>query len=226
MAEEMRQRNEELEEADGRARLLALAGVAAPILFVGLILVLGALEPGYDHRTDTMSVLGGVEGWRGDGFNLGLALTGLLLLAFSRGLHQDLNKGVGARAGPTLIVWAGVGMLGSAYFSCNEGCTNVLQEPTLAGYIHILTSFITGLCLSIAPLVLFPRVKRDERWRHLAWFTLAMGILANIPGLTLWISMATTRIPEWEGLIQRLGILFPLLWVEVMAWRLLRVGRA
>jgi hypothetical protein len=48
-----------------------------------------------------------------------------------------------------------------------------------------------------------------------------MGIVGNIPGLILWVSFFTTRIPAWEGLIQRLGIAFPLLWVEVIAVQLL-----
>jgi hypothetical protein len=48
-----------------------------------------------------------------------------------------------------------------------------------------------------------------------------MGIFGNIPGLVLWISFFTSRLFEWEGFFQRLGIVFPLLWMEVMATQLL-----
>ena len=51
---------------------------------------------------------------------------------------------------------------------------------------------------------------------------MAMGVLANVPGITMWISFLTIRIREWEGVLQRLGIIFPLLWVEVLAIHLLR----
>jgi hypothetical membrane protein len=168
-----------------------------------------------------MSVLGGVGGWRGIAFNVGIALIGLLLIGFAIGLHRGIGGGAGSKVGPILIAMGGVGLVGSAIFHCNQGCTNVLKSPTFAGRMHILTSFLSGLCLSISPFAIFVRSKTDQRWQNYRWFTLAMGILANLPGLTLWISFFTTRIPEWEGLIQRLGIVFPLLWVEVIAIHLL-----
>jgi hypothetical protein len=48
---------------------------------------------------------------------------------------------------------------------------------------------------------------------------------ANVPGIFFWITMATTRMPAIEGLIQRLGIVFVLIWVEVMAWAMVRTVR-
>lgn len=204
--------------------LLACCGIAAPILFAGLVIVLGFLEPGYDHRTETMSILGGVEGVRGAIFNVGAALTGVLLTAFAVGLHRGIGKGEGSRIGPLLIVLAGVGMVGSAIFHCNPGCTNVLATPTFTGTMHIATSFMVGSCLAIAPLIIFLRLRKDRLWKNYSWFTLGMGILANIPGVILWTSFLTTRISAWEGIIQRLGIVFPLLWVEVMAIHLLRLS--
>jgi hypothetical protein len=111
--------------------------------------------------------------------------------------------------------------MGSAIFHCSPGCVNILQAPTLPGILHIVTSFVTGFCLAVSPLVTFPILRKDQHWKKYSWFTLAMGILGNIPGLVLWVSFFTTRIPAWEGLIQRLGIAFPLVWVEVMAVQLL-----
>ena len=205
-------------------RLLASAGMIAPIFFVALVIVLGLLEPGYNHQRETMSVLGGVGGVRGAAFNLGAGLTGVLLIAFAIGLHRGIGGGEGSKVGPILIVLAGVGMIGSAIFHCNLGCTNVLKAPTFAGRTHIVTSFLTGFCLGISPLVIFVRMKKDGQWGDYSWFTLLMGILANIPGLILWASFFTTRIPAWEGVIQRLGLVFPLLWIEVIAIRLLRLS--
>jgi len=209
---------------DSVQRLLASSGIVAPILFAGLLIILGLLESGYSHRTETMSVLGGVGGWRGAAFNVGIALVGLLLIGFAIGLHRGIGEGAGSKVGPILLVLGGVGLVGSAIFHCNQGCTNVLKSPTLAGRMHIVTSFLTGFCLSIAPFAIFVKLRNDQRWKNYRWFTLAMGILANLPGLTLWISFFTTRIPEWEGLIQRLGIVFPLLWIEVIAIRLLSLN--
>jgi hypothetical protein len=47
-------------------RLFAISGILAPILapilFFGIVIILGLLESGYNHATRMMSVLGGVGG--------------------------------------------------------------------------------------------------------------------------------------------------------------------
>jgi hypothetical protein len=184
---------------------------------------MGLLEPGYSHRTKMMSVLGGVGGWRSAAFNVGLALTGALLISFGFGLYRGINQGRGKRTGLVLLVIAGVGMIGSAYFHCELDCVNVIREPDFRGQMHMLFAFLTGLSFSFAPIPFFFSLRDDPRWKKYRGVTLAAAILANIPGITLWVTMFTTRLPEWEGIIQRLGILFPLIWVEVMAVRLLRL---
>lgn len=203
---------------------LAIAGIIAPILYIGLATILGLLEPGYSHRTMTMSILGGVEGIRGAIFNVGLILTGTLLIAFGFGLQQGINQGRGNKIGLVLLAVAGVGLIGSAYFHCDLGCVNVIQEPDFRGQMHILFAFITGLSFSLSPLPFFFRLKSDARWSNYRGVTLMAAILANVPGILFWITIFTTRIPEWEGVFQRLGVLFPFIWVEVMAIKLLRLS--
>ena len=87
-----------------------LAGLVVPIFYIVLVSILGQLESGFSHRTDMMSILGGVEGIRGLLFNIGVAITGFLLIAFSFGLHQSINNGTGSKIGPILIALGGVGM--------------------------------------------------------------------------------------------------------------------
>ncbi len=204
-------------------RLLpVILGLIAPIIFFSLVLGLGPLEPGFSHATDMMSLLRGVGGIRGTVFLLGEALTGLIIIAFAVGHHYGINDGRGSKVGPILLSLSGVGMIGSAIFHGNTGCKNILVDPTMAGKFHILFAFITGSYIAISPLVIFFRMK-DNNWTHLRLFTLIFGILANIPGLILWISFFTTRIPEFEGLIQRLGIIFPMIWVGVMSFNLVKL---
>ena len=207
--------------------LSAICGCIAPILFAALVIVLGMLEPGYNHRTQMMSILGGVGGWRGFAFIAGGALTGLLLMAFGLGLHRGIGGGGGgrgARIGPILIGIAGVGMIGSAVFHCDQGCANVLRAPTLAGRLHMAFALLTGAPFALSLFFFLPRLAQDERWAKYRWFTLVSGILGNVPGIVMWISFLTVRVRAWEGLMQRLGIAFPLLWVEVIALRLLQLS--
>ena len=198
----------------------SLSGIAAPVLFTGLVLGLGLLEPGYNHMTQMMSVLGGVTGVRGIAFNGGVALTGLLIIAFSVGLYKSIQT----RIGPAMIVLGGLGLIGSALFHCDVGCANVIAQ-TGTGIMHTLCAFVAGMNLSVSPFFIFVTIRKDPVWKQLQWFTLAMGVLANIPGLILWVSFFTTRIPEIEGLIQRLGIVFPLLWIGVMSCKMLQLSQ-
>lgn len=197
-----------------------------PIFYIFLVTTLGLLESGFSHRTDMMSILGGVEGIRGLVFNVGVVITGLLLIVFAFGLHQNINKGLGSKIGPTLIVLAGVGLFGSAIFSCNVNCVNVIETKTLIGVLHMLSAFVAGSCLAISPFFIFFRMKQDKLWKKYRSFTLSIGVLSNLPGVVLWVSMFTTRIPEWEGVIQRLGLLFPLIWIFVLSLRQLRLNIA
>jgi len=210
---------------DKRHTMAALAGILAPILYFSMVIILGLLEPGYSQRTMMMSILGGVPGWRGAIFNLGLVLIGGLLIVFGFGLHRNVNHGQGSRAGLTLLVIAGVGLMGSSYFHCDVGCVNIIREPDFRGQMHMLFAFITGLSLAFSPLPFFFSMKHDPRWKNDRGITLAAVILSNIPGILMWITLFTTRLPEWEGVIQRLGLIFPLIWVEVMAIKLMTLLR-
>jgi hypothetical membrane protein len=196
-----------------------LAGLSAPVFYLVLVSVLGLLEPDFSHKTDMMSILGGVEGIRGLVFNVGVVITGLLLIVFAYGLHKNINKGVGSKIGPILIILAGLGLFGSAIFSCNVNCLNVIETRTTTGILHMISAFVAGSCLAISPFFIYFRMKKDPLWRRYRSFTLSIGVLSNLPGVVLWASIFTVRIPEWEGVIQRLGLLFPFIWIFVLSLR-------
>jgi hypothetical membrane protein len=196
-----------------------LAGLIAPVFYIVLVSILGLLEPNFSHKTDMMSILGGVEGIRGQVFNVGVVITGLLLIVFAYGLHQNINKGAGSKIGPILIVLAGLGLIGSAIFSCNINCLNVIETRTTIGVLHMISAFVAGSSLAISPFFIFFRMKKDPLWKKYRSFTLSIGILSNLPGIVLWVSIFTIRIPEWEGVIQRLGLLFPFIWIFVLSLR-------
>ena len=176
-----------------------LAGLVAPIFYIVLVSVLGLLEPNFSHRTDMMSLLGGVKGIRGLVFNVGVVVTGFLLIAFAYGLHQNINKGVGSKIGPILIVLAGLGLFGSGIFSCNTNCLNVIETRTTIGILHMISAFVSGSCFAISPFFIFFRMKKDPLWKKYRSFTLAIGVLSNLPGIVLWVSIFSVRIPEWEA---------------------------
>ncbi len=203
---------------------LAISGILVPIFYLGLVIILGLLEPGYSHMTQMMSILGGVGGIRGFIFNFGISFIGLLIILFSLGLHKNINDKKGSKIGPILLILGGIGLIFSGIFHCNLNCTNVILERNFAGIMHVLFAFIAGMCLAISPFFIFARLRKDPKWKNYSKFTLITGIMANVPGIIFWITLATVRFPAIQGLIQRLGIIFIFIWVGVMSLKMLKLN--
>ena len=202
-----------------------IAGILAPIFWFGLVIISGLLEPGYSHMTKTMSILGGVGGIRGFIFNFGISFTGLLIILFGIGLHRNINNGKDSKVGPILLILGGIGMIISGIFHCNLNCTNALLETNFIGVMHMLFAFIAGMCLAISPFFIFARLRKDSQWKKYSKFTLITGIMANVPGIIFWITLATVRFPAVEGLIQRAGIVFIFIWIGAMSLKMLKVNK-
>ncbi|MFX1533568.1 MAG: DUF998 domain-containing protein [Promethearchaeota archaeon] len=200
---------------------LSIPGIITPILYFGLIIVLGALEPGYNHLTTMMSVLGGVEGTRGAVFNIGVALVGVLIILFAIGLQRNINEGKGSKIATILFILGGLGLIGAAIFHCNQDCINVIERD-ITGILHMISAFISGMSLAIAPLFIYFSLKKDPQWQKYTGYTLATFIASNIAGITLWLTYLTgNRIRELEGLLNRLGIVFVLIWIGVISVQML-----
>lgn len=205
-------------------RWLATAGILAPPFYFALVTALGALEPEYSHLTKMMSVLGGVSGARGTIFNIGVMMTGSLVIAFALGLQLQLPPKVSSRVGVGLLTFGGVGLIGSGIFSCNEGCRNILTEPDLIGRLHMIASLFAGMGTALAPFFIWAAMRGEMKWKRFVWPTFMTAILANLPGITLWATIFTdTRLVSIEGLIQRLGLVFTLIWIFFVSARLLQL---
>jgi hypothetical protein len=84
---------------------------------------------------------------------------------------------------------------------------------------------IAGMCLAISPFFIFGKLKKNPAWKNYAKYTLVTGIIANIPGIILWIMVFTSTVPESiGGLIQRLGIVFIFIWIGVMSLKMLKLN--
>jgi hypothetical protein len=205
---------------DSLTRLLAICGIVGPILFIVVILVFGLLRPGYDPIRQQMSELGEVGAPNAIAFNMAAYfLLGLLMIAFAFGLHRGISEGKGSKLVPILIAVSGVGWIGASFFRCDPGCVN----ESVTGRMHDLTGMIAVFPLLIAPLAILPRLKKDNRWQSYRPFSLIMGALAVILFAVMFTAAVSPALEPYRGLIQRLTFFTPLLWIEVMAIRLLRL---
>ena len=100
------------ELAPGIVRPLAVCGALAPLLFASIVLVAGSLRPAYSHISQFISELG--YGPNAIVQNLNFVLTGMLVAAFSYGLHKGLPAG--SRKGPAFLTAFGIGLIGAGVF--------------------------------------------------------------------------------------------------------------
>lgn len=202
---------------------LIISGLLAAPFYLTLIMTFGELEPGFSHLTQPMSLLGGVAGIRGLIFNVGVAMTGALVIIFGQALWRHMAVKISAKIAFGLFVLGGLGLIGAGVFHCNEGCENVLVEPDLVGQLHAITSFMAGMGTGLAPFFFWAAMRKSDQWKRFATTTLITAILANVPGIIFWLTFITGfRLASIEGLIQRLGFVVTLIWMFYLAinmWR-------
>jgi len=203
-------------ELDTSLRLLAICGALGPILYTVTLFALGLLRPGYNHVAQSMSELGEVGSPNATVMNVaGFMLLGLLMMAFAFALSRGIREGGGSKIGSSLVAMAGVSLVMVGFFPCDPDCVTA----SLTGALHDAFATIPAFAMILAPIVISHSLRNDSRWQGYWSYSMATGILAAMISLLLWF----TFLEAWKGVIQRIGMGVPLLWMEVMAVRLLRL---
>lgn len=203
----------------GVQRLLAVCGIIGPILFTIVLVILGFFQSGYNHVTQYMSELGAVNAPYAIVMNAaGFCLLGFLIIAFAFGLDSGINAGkspIIGKIGPTLVAVSGIAFVMTGFFPCDPGCVTVSTVESIHGKV----AFIARFALIIAPLLIFQRLVKDRRWHNYHIYSL------TIVGVALFLA-AVYNFNVFEnlnGALQRASFGIPLLWVEIMSIKLLRI---
>lgn len=204
-----------------------VAGVVAPLVFTVVWLVDGATRAGYDPMRHQVSLLSlGERGWLQVASFL---VTGVLLLAFARGLREVLHDGSAAHVAPGAIAVSGVGLLLAGVFSTQPmfgyppGAPEGLAAAvTLTDAMHLLAAFLLFAGLIALPLAL---ARRWWRAGDRAW-AIASAVIAGVVFVTLGLSgggpSGELLVPAASGLLQRFALVTGLGWVLVVAIRAIR----
>jgi hypothetical protein len=212
--------------------LLLLAGVLGPLVFIPVTLYIGKTRPGYSPIRTFISQLcldGGAR-WQIRTF----IVSGTLIAVFGvalRSLH--LNSTV-PWSGSWAIVGAGLGFIGIGIHRDDpwlgyppgpdtpEGI-GLPRSPN--GWAHLAFSMTTGILLG-ASLVAFA-----QQWDGPAWFayTAVSLVFFALFYVAAWASGSASAIPgHWAGgragLLQRLSIFTPLVWIAAFAGTLVLTG--
>lgn len=195
--------------------ILLVVGAAAAAVFIAVLLIEGALRPGYDPTYHTGSALSlGDRGWIQIANFLQL---GLGMLVFAVGVHQTLNSVVGA----VLVAIFGLGAIVAGVFRMDPmrgyppgALTGTPAELTGHHKVHevagpIMFIAIFGACLALAGHLQGP-------WGLYTWLTAIAGF-----ALTITMAVAWQKDAANTGLVQRGLILVYCSWIVLLGIHLL-----
>ena len=207
----------------GQRQLAIWAGIIAPPLFVATFLLEGWLRPGYEPLSTFVSALSlGPRGW--------IQITnfivfGALLLAFTRAVAAEFQRGKASRGGLILLTIIAVCYLLSGPFVMDPANTP-REQMTLHGTLHGIFGAIVFLLMPISCFVFLRRFREDPKWQFLQGWTLVLGTISAAGMILLTVA---TKLPDtqnvfsaWLGLIQRTAIVPFMIWLFVFALGLRR----
>jgi hypothetical membrane protein len=185
-----------------------------------MVIVEGFLVAGYSHMTQQVSDLGAYALYGSYALlqNLNFCVFGALVVAFAIGLRHELPA---SRAMTTLL-----GVCGALFFLVGFFPDEPTPWPAAA---HYLLAQVSGLAIFFSEFFAWrslrhPIAGEDVGWTRYGWFSLVSLVLAVI-SFILFAAFGQPGSPI-TGLLQRVMGAFILLWIEVMALRLLQLSKA
>jgi hypothetical membrane protein len=209
-------------------KTLLAAGGIGPILFIVVFLIEGATREGYNplrHPVSSLSI--GEFGWIQA---LNFLMVGASFIAFAFGLHRATAGGKKMDWGAWLIGLAGLGLFGAGIFTSDpvfgypQSAPLVLAQFTTHGHLHDLFSILLFLGLPTANFVFTYRFARKGVWGWAVY-----SILTGIGMLVTFVLagkgfLQSPGYVEIAGVYQRLSIAIGMVWIALLAWRLMRQG--
>jgi len=161
-----------------------------------------------------------------------IMIMGFLLLAVGCvALAVSLASAIAAwaaRIGSLLLLIAGIGLAvaGLARNDCSselDACAARVEAGIVSWHhtLHDNVSLVIFLSLVIAPLILARAFHRTDGWRDLRVYSILTGLLT----LVLLISYVAASGTSENGLVQRVFVSVPFLWIGVLGYRLGRVSK-
>jgi hypothetical membrane protein len=203
-------------------RLAVWSGILAPPLRLGLILLLGALDPDYSQARDFISELGAPDAPLPAVMNLlGIAFVGLLLVVFSVPLRRWQPPGALGTVGSLLLAVSGVAFMAVGLLPCDRpGCS--LETPSAVMQGHLMAGLTAMTTQTLAALAFGLRVFSGTGPRWYATTSLCLGLAALLALALLFGTGLQLRAP---GIAQKVMQFSADIWVLVTAVALLRARR-
>ena len=215
--------------ADDLRRVLGGCAVAGPVLFTVAWLVAWSVQDVYSARREDISALAALDAQHAWIMIAGIIALGLGLVALGLGLVGMIHDGRSATIGPILLVLAGLSFTGAGL--ARNDCSSELQackERVTSGNVswhhsvHDVLGAAVFVVLAVAPLVLARAFRADSRWSRLRRYSLVTGALT----FALLLVFGVELINGWNGLVQRVLILVPLVWLAALGAHVVEIANA
>jgi hypothetical protein len=193
----------------------AVLGMSAPVLYAAIVVLGGALWPGYSHLKDPISLLASSGAPQALPVNILFALYDVLLCLFGLAWRSG-RVNAPLRGGASALLLTAIGILGLAMFYFRQDAPGTAMTP--AGLVHVLLAAAMSL-MTMAAIFLRGRAEwRTPGGRAAAVYSFVSLVVVFASG-----GLAAAGIAlHWNygGLFERGTIGAFLLWVFVEAWRL------
>jgi hypothetical membrane protein len=207
-------------------RLAGAAAVAGPIVFTAFWILAWAMQDDYSPRREDISALAALDAQHPWVMVIGFLALGLGTLTLGITLVGSLAGNLSARFGSLLVAIAGLGIVtaGLAQNDCSSELA-ACKARVAAGVVsthhqaHDLVSAVVFLAFVAAQLVLARAFRRDRRWSGLRTYSIVSGTLT----FALLVLFGTGALPGWNGLVQRVFVAVPLIWIAALGLRLRRL---
>ena len=200
-------------------RFLLMCGIAGPLLFIAGDIAAALRQQGYSYVSQVVSELSAVGApTRTFVMTVG-ALYAVLLFAFGIGVVKSADQSRPLRiAGIVLMADAVVGSLGAFVPMNPRGA-----ERSLTDVLHLV--YVAAIILLMMGYIAFGAAARGTAFRIYSIATIAAMLLCG--SITaMYAQRIAARLPTpGVGLIERVSVYGPVVWVVVLAVALLRSDR-
>jgi len=176
--------------------LLAICGMLSPIIYTGMWILGGILDPDYSHIRQDVSSLVAVDAPNKKILDKFIIGSSTLLFIFYLGFHWGINNGVGFILGPILFIISGLlGVLVAVFFPLDASGKLV----TTRGKLHLVLIAISGILATAGMVVLWFSLASDTVWGTFATFSLITAIVS----LVFVIATSIATMSKYLGLVER-----------------------
>jgi uncharacterized protein DUF998 len=201
-------------------RLGAWCGLLGPAAFTAAWLLAQRRQDEYEVRHEHISGLAAKDANDPHVMTAGFVVLGSCTVAFASALEHRLGPRAGV--GPALIGVAGLATVATGIFRrdrrSNFPAPGELEGQSLVNDVHDTAAILGGIAGTAGLVALAPALALDPALRELAKPSLrAAGASA---GLSLWFVRDVVR--PGNGLLQRVNVTIPLVFMARLALRMLR----